>query len=77
MSGVRQSGGEGGCKILFLVHVDVRRGACAEGELSMLLRYCENPRSCRIFCSLGGDVGEVVLRLDVREVESPTLSSVV
>ena len=41
----------------------------------MPLRYCENPRFCRIFCSLGGDVGEVVLRLDVREVESTTRSS--
>ena len=31
----------------------------------MPLRYCENPGCCRIFCSLGEDVGEVVLRPDV------------
>ena len=36
----------------------------------MPLRYCENPGCCRFFCSLGEDVGEVVLRPDVVAVES-------
>ena len=41
----------------------------------MPLRYCENPGCCRIFCSLGEDVGEVVLRPDVVVDENFTRTS--